>query len=256
MKITIVTVVYNAADTLEQSILSVRSQLWKEVEHIVIDGASTDGSLEIIQRHGDKLSQWVSEPDQGIYHAMNKGLSLATGDIVGFLNADDIYQDEHVLADVASCFANDSVDGCYGDLVYVAKDNPDKVIRYWQSRDYRPGLFESGWMPAHPTFFVRRKVYQEFGCFDTRLRFQSDFELTARLMAVHGIATCYLPRILVRMRTGGITNRSLANIVRGNAESYSACKRLGLEVTPFYFLTKFALRVPQFFCRATTTAEN
>ncbi len=249
MKISIVTVVYNAVDTIEQTILSVHAQRYADVEHIVIDGASTDGTVEVIKRHQDKLSQWVSQSDQGIYHAMNAGIALASGDIVGTLNADDIYQDEGVLDLVSSCLSDPDIDACYGDLVYVSRQDTNKVIRYWQSRDYCPGLFEAGWMPAHPTFFVRRALYGQLGCFDTKMRFQADFELTARLMAVHGIATRYLPQIMVRMRIGGATNRSIGNIVKGNAESYSACKRLGLKVSPMYFVSKFAMRLPQFFRR-------
>ena len=210
MKISIVTVVFNAAATLEQTILSIHGQQYPEIEHIVIDGGSDDGSVEIIRKHQDKLAHWTSEPDDGLYDAMNKGIARATGEVVGTLNADDIYQDNQVLSKVANIFKEQGVESCYGDLVYVEQTDLDKVVRYWTSRDYRPGLFERGWMPAHPTFFVKNSIYQRFGGFRSELRFQADYELTARFLAVHGVSSYYFPEILVRMRTGGTTNRSWA----------------------------------------------
>lgn len=249
MKVSIITVVYNAEDTLEDTILSVHAQKYPEIEHIVIDGASTDQSVAIISRHQDKLSQWMSEPDQGIYHAMNKGIRLATGELIGFLNADDIYQDSGVITRVAACFEDQSIEACYADLVYVDQNDLGRVVRYWRSQHYKPGLFEKGWMPAHPTFFARRRVYQCYGDFDQKLKYHSDYELTARMLAIHGINAKYLPEVLVRMRVGGTTNRSMLNILRGNLESYKACRRLGLKLSPLYFFTKFMMRVPQFFLK-------
>ena len=255
IKISIVTVVYNAADTLEETILSVSTQRYPNIEHIVIDGGSTDGSIEIIKKHSDKVDIWISEPDEGIYHGMNKGIAMATGAVIGTLNADDVYQDNHVLDRIAGTFADEDIEGCYGDLVYVDPDDLSKVIRYWTSEPYRPGLFERGWMPAHPTFFVRSTVYERFGVFNLQLKLQSDFELTARLMALHQISTKYIPKVLVRMRTGGATNKSWKNILRGNLESYRACKKMGLKLTPFYFFTKMMMRVPQYF-RTTPTYDD
>ncbi|MCG6871843.1 MAG: glycosyltransferase, partial [Gammaproteobacteria bacterium] len=164
--------------------------------------------------------------------------------------ADDIYAHNHVLERVNAVFEDPHVDACYGDLVYVARDDLTRVIRYYRSGEYRPGAFERGWMPAHPTFFVRRRIYDQYGGFDTRYRYQSDLDLTMRLMAVHGIRTRYLPETLVRMRMGGTTNRSLANIVRGNRESYVALRRAGLRVTPWYFVSKACMRIPQFWQRS------
>jgi glycosyltransferase involved in cell wall biosynthesis len=249
MKISVITTVLNGAETLEQAILSVHAQSHRPLEHIIIDGGSTDGSLEVVERHRDKISTLVSEPDEGLYHGMNKGIACATGDVVGFLNADDFYNNSTVLDRVAGIFNDASVDACYADLVYVSPDNPEKIVRYWTSRNYRPGLFEKGWMPAHPTFYVRRGVYETCGGFNTDYIFHADFEHTARLIAVNGINTHYQPETWVRMRIGGTTNRSLSNIVRGNLESYRACRTLGLKVTPMYFVTKFLMRVPQFFNR-------
>lgn len=254
-RISVITVCLNAVETIEDTLRSVAGQTHGDAEHLVIDGGSTDGTLSILQRYQEGLARVVSEPDDGLYHAMNKGIGLAAGDIVGTLNADDYYADERVLERVNAVFEDERVDACYGDLVYVRRVQPERIVRYWHSGDYQPGAFERGWMPAHPTFFVRRRIYEEFGGFDTRYRFQSDFELTMRLMAVHGIRTRYLPQILVHMRVGGTTNRSLGNIGRGNLESYRALKQAGLNVKPWYFVTKACMRIPQFWRRPSDTSR-
>ncbi len=247
MKISIVTVVRNSAATLAETIDSVSAQSHTDREHLVVDGGSTDGTLEVIRSREHAITEWISERDRGIYDAMNRGIARATGEVVGLLNADDVYAHPGVLARVAEVFEDPAVDACHGDLVYVDQHDTGKVRRYWRSREYEPGLFERGWMPAHPTFYVRRAVYRRLGLYNLRLKYQADFELTARYMAMHGIRTRHIPEILVRMRTGGTTNRSIGNILRGNRESYAAMKRLGLAVTPLYFVTKFAMRLPQFF---------
>ena len=249
MKVSIITVVRNSADTIADAIESVALQTHPDVEHLVIDGASTDDTLEIVERYRHKLATIVSEPDRGIYDAMNKGLLLATGDIVGFLNADDLYAEADVLSDIAARFQDPALDAVYGDLVYVSAADPARVVRYWRSGEYREGRFKSGWMPAHPTLFVRRAVYERFGGFDLSFRLQSDFDLTMRLFEVHKIRSVYLPRVLARMRTGGATNRSLTNIIKGNLEAYRACRKNATGVSPLFILRKVASRVPQFLAR-------
>lgn len=248
MKISVITVSYNSAETIEATLLSVASQTYSDAEHIVIDGASTDSTLSIIRKYRDKLAVVVSEPDQGIYDAMNKGLKLASGDVIGFLNADDIYADDGVLEQVAQVFGDTSVDACYADLVYVDRNDLKRVIRYWKSCEYRDGLFERGWMPAHPTFFVRRKIYEKFGGFDSEFKLQADFDLTMRFLKIYHIQAVYIPRIFVRMRIGGVSNR-LGNIFRGNLEAWRACRKNGLNIGPFFMFTKIMSRVPQFFFR-------
>lgn len=248
IKISIVTVSYNSAATIEDAILSVARQSYPHVEHVVIDGASADGTLDIISRHRDKFSRMISEPDGGIYDAMNKGIRLATGDVVGFLNADDVYSDPNVLGEVAKAFEDSTVDACYGDLVYM-DGSLRRVVRYWKSQPYRDGLFEKGWMPAHPTFFARRKVFDQCGSFDTAFRLQSDFDLTMRFLSIYKIKSVYLPKVLVKMRLGGATNKSITNIIKGNIEAYRVCRKNGLKVTPFFVVTKILSRVPQFFSK-------
>lgn len=247
MKLSIVTVVLNnpnVAGALD-SILAQRFE--GELELIVVDGGSTDGTLKILEGYRDRLAVLVSEPDQGIYDAMNKGIARATGDIIGTLNSDDLYFDDQALQAVVAAFQNAEVDAVYGDLIYVRREEPDKVVRYWQSRPYEDGLFERGWMPAHPAFFVRREVYDQHGVFDLDFRLAADFELLLRLMAKGRIRAVHVPRVLVRMCLGGATNKSLRNILRGNLESYRACRKNGLKVPLWFIPHKILSRVPQFF---------
>ena len=248
MKISIVTVCYNSAATIQDTIDSVAAQTYPEIEHIVVDGASRDNTMEIV-RAAPSVSKYVSEPDQGIYDAMNKGIAMATGDIIGTLNSDDFYMHKDVLAHVAAVFDDPSVDACYADLIYIDQQDPEKIVRYWKSRPFRPGLFKHGWMPAHPTFFVRKKCYEELGDFDLDFKLQSDFELTMRFLELFRINSVYLPEIIVKMRVGGASNQSLRNVIKGNIEAYKACKKNHLGISPLFNLFKIFSRLPQFFRR-------
>jgi len=249
IKISIITVCFNSAATVEETIKSVAEQSHPDIEHIVVDGCSSDATMGIVDRHRARLAKVVSEPDRGIYDAMNKGLAMASGEIIGFLNSDDLFADASSLACVAKAFEDPTVDACYADLVYLGEHDQSKVVRYWKSRDYRKGLFNWGWMPAHPTFYVRQSVYQRFGGFDLQFNLQADFELTMRFLEVHRIKSLYIPKVLVKMRLGGATNRSLRNVLQGNLEAYRACKKHGLAVTPLFMVRKVLSRLPQFFAK-------
>jgi glycosyltransferase involved in cell wall biosynthesis len=249
MKISVITAVYNGAETIEDTINSVAGQTYSNVEHIIIDGLSTDDTMSIVNRRRNDISVVVSEADTGIYDAMNKGIAIATGDVIGTLNADDMYENDQVLERVAELFSDPKLDACYANLVYVDRVNLRKVVRYWTSQPFEPGLFFKGWIPAHPTFFVRKAVYDHCGGFDLEYKIQSDFELTLRLLELHRIRSLYVPEIWVRMRMGGATNNSILNIIKGNLEAYKACKKHQLKVSPLFFVTKIAARVPQFFRR-------
>jgi glycosyltransferase involved in cell wall biosynthesis len=249
MKISVITVCRDAAATIEDAINSVAGQGYRSREHIIIDGASRDGTRAIVERNRNTIDRFVSEPDNGIYDAMNKGIACASGDVIGFLNADDYYAHTEVLSHIAAQFERPEVEACYADLVYVDQRDPRRVTRYWKSRVYVDGLFETGWMPAHPTFYARREVYARCGGYDTNYRLQSDFEFTMRALAVHHVRAAYVPEIWVRMRTGGATNRSLRNVARGNLEAYRAARKNGLAVSPLFMLRKVLSRVPQFFLR-------
>lgn len=256
MKISMITVVRNRVDTIEETIRSVATQDYPDVEHIIVDGASTDGTLDVIKRHSATVAKYVSEVDSGLYDAMNKGLGMATGDVIGFLNADDVYVHSKVLQRVAEAFCHSGTDACYADLVYVSHKDPNKVVRYWKSRPYEEGLVERGWMPAHQTFFVRRTVYQRLGGFDLDFKRQADFELTMRFLAVHRIRSIYIPEIWIRMRTGGVSNNSLSGIWKGNLEAYRACKKHNLPVTPLFIAKKVLSRLPQFFARPDVRSDS
>ncbi|WP_289281609.1 MULTISPECIES: glycosyltransferase family 2 protein [unclassified Methylophaga] len=248
MKISIITVCFNSAKTINDTIQSVALQDYPNIEHIIVDGGSQDGTREIIAS-SDSVSKYIFEPDDGIYDAMNKGVKTASGDIVGILNADDFYANENVLSNVAAAFSDPLIDIVYGDLVYVDKENTDRIIRYWKSRCFVPGLFQRGWMPAHPTFFVRKHYFDELGYYDTEFKIQSDFELTMRFLEIYRLTSVYLPNIMIKMRIGGASNNSLRNIIKGNIESFKACKKNNLKI-PFYFnLIKTASRLPQFWQR-------
>lgn len=249
LKVSIVTVVYNAVDTIADALSTVRGQSYDNIEHIVIDGKSTDGTQSIIEKFSH-ITMFVSELDAGIYDAMNKGVSMATGDVIGILNADDFYQHEHVIRDAVVALENHNVDACYADLVYVDKVDTEKIVRYWTSQTHTPNLCFTGWMPAHPTLFLRRSVYEKSGLFDTGLRYQADLEFCARVFEITKITSIYIPEIWVRMRMGGVTNRNLKTMWKGNWESYHALRKLGLTASPVrYFLGKFLPKLKQYFMK-------
>lgn len=249
MKITIITVCFNAASTISDALNSVAKQKNVDVEHIVIDGASTDRTLEIVKTY-TSVSILVSEPDKGIYDAMNKGIALATGDVVGILNADDIYMDNNVLQEVIHTFSDNAIDACYGDLVYVDKTNTNQVVRYWKSAQFIEGMFKSGWAPAHPTFFVRNDIYKKFSGFNLKYQLAADFEILFRFLEQHKINSKYLPKVFVKMRLGGATNKSLTNVYRQNKEIVEILRSYYKKVSLISFIViKVVARMTQFFTR-------
>ena len=244
--ISVITVSFNSRETIADTIESVAAQTYPRIEHIVVDGASTDGTLEVLQRYRNRLSKVVSEPDEGIYAAMNKGFALATGDIVGTLNSDDVYVDEYVLSRVADVFQDDAVEVCYGDIFYADKGDLNRIIRHWKSEPYRPGLFEQGWMPPHPAFFIRRRVLGRVGPFEASYRFAADFDFMLRALHVQKLRSTYLPHELVKMRAGGETNSSVINVLKGNIEAYRSCRKYGLGVSPLFIARKILRKLPQY----------
>jgi len=250
MKVSIITVVFNAEQTIVDALQSVASQNYPNIEHIVIDGASNDGTLEAIKANSDRVSLLISEPDRGIYDAMNKGVKHASGDVIGLLNADDVLQNETIISQVVDAHQDENLDACYADLVYVKANDLSKVTRYWHSKPFHKGLCFNGWMPAHPTLYLKRRVYQNVGLFNVQLRYQADLEFCARAFEIHNISARYIPELWVRMRLGGVTNNSVSSMVKGNWESYLALRKLGLKKDPVsYFIIKFASKLPSFFRR-------
>lgn len=246
MKLSIITIAFNAADTIKDTVESVLSQQLEgfDLEYIVIDGASSDATLAILAPFQDRITL-ISEPDQGIYDAMNKGISNASGDYIGILNADDMYASEDVLQRVTDLFKSSRAESVYGDLVYVDRDDPTKVTRTWNSGPFKRSAFLQGWMPPHPTFFVRKSVYDAHGLFSLQLRSAADYELMLRFLFKTGITTAYLPSTLVRMRLGGLSNASLGNRWRANREDRKAWRMNGITPYPWTLLMKPLRKVSQ-----------
>lgn len=224
IKVSVVTAVFNGEKTIAQAIDSVLSQNYPAVESVVIDGASLDATLSILEPYRSRLGKLISEPDEGIYDALNKGIQHATGDVIGFLHADDLFEDVGVLRKVAAAFDDPNIDAVYGDLVYVRQDNVGRIIRYWKSGQYDQAALSRGWMPPHPTFYVRRTVYERLGGFDPRYQIAADYDTILRFLAVGKIRAIYVPEVLVRMRAGGVSNRSLKTILRKSKEDLWALR--------------------------------
>lgn len=232
MTFSIITPTFNSAATLSDTCRSIRSQLGVAVEHLVQDGGSKDHTIAIAQ---DFEAHCRSEPDQGLYHAMNKGIQRATGDIIGILNSDDFYADDQVLARVQEAFSDPEVQAVYGNLDYVDPVDTGKVIRKWRSGRYHHSRFRYGWMPPHPTFFVRRALYERYGDFDLSFRTSADYELMLRFLYKHRVQAVHIPEVLVKMRAGGVSNSSFRHRLRANREDRRAWEVNGLK--PHFFTT-------------------
>lgn len=248
MLVSIITVTLNSKSVLSDCLDSVANQSHNNIEHIVIDGGSTDGTLTLLNSRRKNLAIVISEPDNGIYDAMNKGVALAKGEIVGILNSDDFYANDQVISNIIKMFTKDpSLEACYADLIYVDRYKTSKIIRYFKSSKFKQGLFSKGWSPPHPTFFVRRSVYEKFGLFNLDYRIASDIDLMSRFLEIHKIKTKYVPEIWVKMRMGGTTNKSLKNIYKQNREILKSLKKQGLYVNTLGFLiNKILNRLTQF----------
>ena len=248
MKFSIITVAYNAASTIKDTIDSVLSQKGIELEYIIVDGGSKDDTVSIVESYGDKINKFVSEPDKGIYDGMNKGVEMATGDVIGILNSDDFYVDENVLQKVLKTF-DSQVRAIYADLVYVDQKNTSKITRTWISKPYQKGSFMKGWMPPHPTFFAKKDVYQEFGVYSLELRSAADYEFMLRVIHKNEIPLGYLNEIIVKMRAGGESNASLKNRIRANQEDRKAWEMNDLKPSTLMSIRKPLSKLTQFLKR-------
>ncbi len=245
MKITVITVCLNAEETIADTIESIRSQSYSDIEYIVADGGSTDETLSIIERNRDVISVLLTGPDNGMYDAANKAVKAATGDVVGMLNADDYYADNDVLNDVALSMV-DGIDAVYGDLHYVDRAPPHSIKRNWVSGAYDRNAFLLGWMPPHPTFFLRKSAYEAHGLFRTDFRSAADYELMLRMLYKHSLKPGYLNRVIVKMREGGTSNASIANRLRANREDRRAWTINGLEAAWYTLYLKPLSKLRQF----------
>ena len=249
MKISIITVAYNAAHTIVDTLESVVAQTHPDVEHIVVDGASTDGTLEIVKSHGQHVTRMISEPDQGIYDAMNKGLRVATGDVIGFLNADDVYAHQNVLATVAAIMKREHLDALFGDVAFFSAESHARTLRRYSSARFRPDRIAWGWMPAHPALFVRRDVFQRVGGFRTDYRIAGDFEFVARAFGKNSLRYRHLPEVLVRMLTGGISTGGWRNTLLLNREVLRACRENEIRTNILKILSKYPAKLLEYFHR-------
>lgn len=245
MKVSIITVAYNSESTIEDTIQSVINQSYADIEYIIVDGQSSDATDTIIKKYKEQISTYVSEPDRGIYDAMNKGVALATGDVIGILNSDDFYMNNDVISDVVAMF-DEQVDAVYADLIYVDTMDTNKVKRTWESGYYHSGAFRKGWMPPHPTFFVRKQVYEKYGSYTLELRSAADYEFMLRVIEKHKISIAYLPKTIVKMRIGGESNASFKNRLRANREDKKAWKMNGFKPGLFTFIRKPLSKLKQF----------
>jgi glycosyltransferase involved in cell wall biosynthesis len=232
-KISIITITYNSAATVEQTIQSVIQQTYPNIEYIIIDGLSKDNTIEIVKRYQDKISTIVSEKDKGLYDALNKGLKLATGEYTGIIHSDDFYLNDKVIEKVMHQFMTNNCDAVYGDLYYVDAVDTNKIIRKWKSGQYKKNLFLWGWMPPHPSFFVKQKCYEKYGYFTDQLKSAADYELMLRFIHKNQISLSYLNEYLVKMRVGGMSNQSFENRKKANAEDAKAWEMN--DIKPYFF---------------------
>jgi glycosyltransferase involved in cell wall biosynthesis len=241
MKISIITVTYNSAATLSDTLQSVRSQDYPDIEHILVDGGSTDGTVELI-RKAPHVHNWVSEKDRGLYDAINKGIRMATGDIVGILNSDDFFPGNHIVSKIAAAFQGKDLEAVYGDIAFVRPDNLEKIVRLYSSRKFNPGRFAYGYMPAHPSFYVKRDAYLRLGLYKEDYKIAADYELLMRFLYRHRLRYAYIPEVLVHMRTGGVSNRNILSRYTLNREIIRACRENGVNtnmaILSFKYLNK------------------
>jgi glycosyltransferase involved in cell wall biosynthesis len=248
MKISIITISYNSIKTISNTIKSVINQKYENIEYLAVDGGSTDGTVQVLNEYSKSIFKIVSERDSGIYDAMNKGINLATGEIVGFLNSDDFYINNNILTRVANVFMEDPLlDGCYADLLYTDKLDTSRIVRYYKSKKFVPGAFAKGWCPPHPTFFLRRSIFERFGYFNLNYSIAADVEFMMRLLEIKNIRVRYVPELWVKMRMGGVTNRNLKNLWNQNQEVLRALRshRLPTNIILF-FLFKIFRRIMEF----------
>jgi glycosyltransferase involved in cell wall biosynthesis len=238
LKVSIITVSFNSAKTIADTIDSVLSQDFPEIEYIIVDGCSTDGTVDIIRQNENRISQWISEKDQGMYDAMNKGIAMATGDVIGILNSDDVYMNTHVVSDLMRLMQSQNTEVVFADLILVDSSNQNKVLRYYDSGRFHPNKFKFGWMPAHPTVFVKRELYQRVGKFSTTYQIAADYEMLIRMLAIEKASYAYYPKPVVRMRSGGASTSGISRNWILNQEIIRACKENGIYTNLFMLLLK------------------
>jgi glycosyltransferase involved in cell wall biosynthesis len=247
MKVSVITVCFNSEITLQKAIDSVACQTGVEIEHIVVDGGSRDATVDIIRRNSQRLANWMSEPDKGVYEAMNKGLKLATGDVIAFLNSDDTYSSPSVLEVVVRTIQSEGLDALYGDVEFFHEGNPDKVVRTYNSGRFNPSRIGWGWMPAHPALFIRRDIYERFGNFREDYKIAGDYEFIARIFKSGELKSRHIDQVMVRMQTGGLSTSGFAATFRLNKEILRACRQNGISTNWIKILSKYFFKMGELF---------
>ena len=247
MKLSIITATWNSAETLPSTLDSLAKQTNRSFESIVVDGGSTDSTVSII-KSSSVVCRWISEKDNGIYDALNKGIQMAQGEYVGFMHSDDVFASDRSVEMLLAHIDEYNPEAMYADLQYVQKENLDKVVRYWKSGAFGFNRLKAGWMPPHPTFYMKKTLYQKYGYFDLSYKIAADYDSLMRYLFVNKISPSYLPEVLVKMRVGGASNRSLRNIIQKTKEDISVMKKCGIPVFPAT-IGKNVSKIPQFFQR-------
>jgi glycosyltransferase len=245
VKVTLITATYNSAATIRDTLDCIAAQDYPDIEHLIIDGVSKDATLAIVAEY-PHVARVICEPDKGLYDAMNKGVQAASGEVIGILNSDDFYPHPQVISRVVALMEKTGADALYADLDYVDAENTDAIVRSWKSQPYHQRLFQQGWMPPHPTFFVRKGVYEQYGGFNTQLRFAADYELMLRFLLRHGVSVCYLPEVVTKMRMGGLSNAAWKNRLKANREDREAWRLNGLQPRWYTIVMKPLRKIGQF----------
>ncbi|MFH4484131.1 glycosyltransferase family 2 protein [Vibrio diabolicus] len=248
MKVSIITATYNSSNTLPDTLRSLEAQTYQNIEYIIVDGASKDNTLEVVKSHCSRVATVISEPDKGIYDALNKGIQAATGDVVGFLHSDDLFAYPDAVKDIVNSFLESNSQAVYADLEYVSKNDTENTVRLWKSGQYSQKELKKGWMPPHPTFYMKRELYQQYGLFDLSFKIAADYDSLLRYLWVNNVSMAYLPTVLIKMRVGGASNRSLSNIIHKTKEDIQALKNSSLS-WPRAILIKNLSKIPQFIKR-------
>lgn len=243
MKISIITTTYNSAATIKDTLLSVNTQTYPNIEHIIVDGSSKDNTLDIVQKYGERVAKIISEPDKGIYDAMNKGINAATGDVIGILNSDDFFSSEDVVSVVAKFFSDNDMDALYGDIHFVSSNDLNKMVRYYSSKIFKPSLFRFGFMPAHPSFYMKRECYKKYGLYSLDYKIASDYDLLIRYLYKEQIKYKYVEKDFVTMRTGGVSTENLNSKITLNKEIVRACKKYGINTNMFLLCLKYFYKI-------------
>tara|TARA_B100000508_G_scaffold140981_1_gene144801 strand:- start:6426 stop:7178 length:753 start_codon:yes stop_codon:yes gene_type:complete len=249
LKVSIITVVWNNVSTVAEAIESVLNQSYSNIEYIIVDGKSNDGTVEVIEKYANKIDTFISEKDNGLYDAMNKGIQIATGDIIGFINADDVINSNNCVEEIVKKFESTNADVVYGDKIYVDPQNPSKVVRYWKSGEFNRNSYKKGWMTPHLSTYIKKDLYNKFGGFRGDFKIAADYELMLRFIYKQEAKTHYLPMVIAKMRAGGLSNGSLKNVAISNYEVYKSWKVNGLSISPLIAIQKPMRKLAQLFKR-------